>query len=160
MTTDIFVSTTFTGITRNANGTINMNGFLELNDKAPTGMGTTGASTPSVSIELLPDEECTFSTEWTTSDMYVHWHECECGNKSDISFHDFEYVVDKEPTNDESGSKHNECKICGHKKASIEIPALGGDTPEPTPNQGGILGFFQMIWNAIVNFFRKLFGLI
>ena len=169
LTTDIFVSTTFTGITRNEDGSINMNGFLELNEKAPAGAGTTGASTASGAIELVPDEECTFSSEWTTSDMYIHWHECECGNKSDIGFHELEYVTDSEPTESAPGYKHNECTICGHKKASIEIPALGNgdvdtetnDTPTNagTENAGGILGFFQMIWNAIVNFFKSLFGL-
>ena len=40
-------------------------------------------------IVLEENEQCEFSTEWTTTDMYVHWHECECGNKSDIEFHDF-----------------------------------------------------------------------
>ena len=158
LTTDIFVSTTFTGITRNADGTINMNGFLELNDKAPAGMGTTGASTPSAVIELVPDEECTFSDEWSTSDMYVHWHECECGNKSNIEFHDFEYVIDLEPTETTSGYKHNECKICGYKRSTIEIPPINNNTDSNT-NAGGILGFFQMIWRAIVNFFRTIFGL-
>lgn len=36
---DWFVSTEFTGITRNADGTINMNGFLELTSAAPAGVG-------------------------------------------------------------------------------------------------------------------------
>lgn len=158
LTTDIFVSTTFTGITRNADGSINMNGFLELNSKAPAGIGTTGESTPSAEIVLYADEECTFSTEWVTSDMYVHWHECECGNKSDIGEHELEYVIDKEVTEDSSGYKHNECTICGHKKATIEIPPINNNASDNT-NAGGILGFFQMIWRAIVNFFKTIFGL-
>ena len=166
LTTAIFVSTEFTGITRNEDGSINMNGFLELNETAPTGAGSIIASTPSHTIELLPDEECTFSEEWTTTDMYVHWHECECGNKSDIGAHNLEYVTDLEPTEENPGYKHNECTICGHKRSQIEIPALGGndggntgETPtDPAPQQGGIIGFFQMIWNAIVNFFRRIFG--
>ena len=144
-----------------------MNGFLELNEKAPAGIGTTGASSPSAVIELLPDEECTFSEEWTTTDMYVHWHECECGNKSDIALHELEYVMDLEPTEDKSGYKHNECTICGHKKSQIEIPPLNNNNNnnnnepvEPSaPQAGGIIGFFQMIWNAILNFFKSIFGL-
>ena len=168
LTTDIFVSTEFTGITRNEDGSINMNGFLELNEKAPAGIGTTGASSPSAVIELLPDEECTFSEEWTTTDMYVHWHECECGNKSDIAFHELEYVMDLEPTEDKSGYKHNECTICGHKKSQIEIPPLNNNNNNnnnndpvetPAPQASGILGFFQMLWNAILNFFKSIFGL-
>ena len=163
LTTDIFVSTEFTGITRNADGSINMNGFLELNSKAPEGAGTTGASTPSCTIELLPDEQCTFAEEWTTTDLYVHWHECECGNKSDIEIHDLMYITDSEPTEDAPGYKHNECTICGHKRATIEIPPLGGNDAgngNASNNEvGGILGFFLMIWNAIVNFFKSIFGI-
>lgn len=157
LTTDIFVSTEFKGITRNADGSINMNGFLELNEKAPANAGTTGDSAPSYTIELLPDEQCTFSEEWITTDIYVHWHECECGNKSDIDFHDLEYVIDKEATDDKPGYKHNECKTCGHKKAQIEIPPLKDNQAEEAP--GGFIGFLLSIWNAIVNFFKSLFGI-
>lgn len=157
LTTDIFVSIEWKGITRNEDGTINMNGFLELNSKAPAGMGTTGDSTPSNRIELDSDEQCTFAESWTVTDMFVHWHECECGNKSDIEFHDFEYVTDLEPTDTKPGYKHNECKICGYKEPTIEIPALRDNQPVEAPS--GILGFFLMIWNAIISFFKMLFGL-
>ena len=141
-----------------------MQGFLELNATVPSGIGTTGASTPSAVIELVPDEECTFSEDWVTTDMYVHWHECECGNKADIEEHTLEYVTDLEATETSSGYKHNECTVCGHKRATIEIPPLGNpnnnvDTTNTNTNAGGILGFFQMIWRAIVNFFRMIFGL-
>ncbi len=157
--TAIFVSTTFTEITRNADGTINMNGFLELKDSAPDGIGTTGESTPSPTIALELDGQCTFSEEWTITDQYVHWYECECGNKNHIEEHVFEYVIDKEPTEDKAGYKHNECTICGYKRAAIEIPPLNSNQPEAPANAGGILGFFQMIWQAILNFFRTIFGL-
>ncbi len=162
LTTDIFVSTEFTGITRNADGTINMNGFLALNEKAPAGAGTTGDSTASAKITLLPDAECTFPEEWTITDQYVHWHECECGNKNNIEEHVFEYVIEKEPTEDTVGYKHNECTICGYKRPTIEIPSLGNpnaNQPDAPANVGGIIGFFQMIWQAILNFFRTIFGL-
>ena len=153
LTTNIFISTTFNGFTRNEDGTINMNGFLELNENAPSGIGTTGASTPSAEIELVPDEECNFSEEWTISDNYVHWHECECGNKSDISEHDFEYIIDKEATETEKGYKHNECTVCGYKRPRIELPPLNDNIAS-----GGFLGFLAMIWQAILDFFKMLFG--
>lgn len=57
------------------------------------------------------------------SDDNTHWHECTCGDKIDEAKHDFEWVVDKAPTTTEVGSKHQECKICGHKLAEEEIPA-------------------------------------
>ena len=155
LTTDIFVSTEFKGITRNEDGSINMNGFLELNSKAPTSAGSIVGATASAIIELEADGECTFSEEWTTTDMYVHWHECECGNKSDIEFHNLEYVIDKEATKETAGSKHNECTVCGHKRPSIQIPALVDPVQEqPT----GFIGFIMMIINAILNFFKSIFG--
>lgn len=164
ITTDIFVSLEFKGITRNEDGSINMNGFLELNDKAPANSGTNGDSTASEVIDLVPDGECVFAETWVATDKYVHWYECECGNKCDIAEHDFEYIVDREPTETNPGSKHNECKICGYKNAAIEIPALGNgnsdvDVNVDTPAANGFLGFLQMLWNAILNFFRSIFGL-
>ena len=159
ITTDIFVSLEFTGITRNEDGSINMNGFLELNDKAPAGCGTTGDSTASPEIVLEENEECTFSEEWTNTDQYVHWHECECGNKSDITAHTFEYVTDIEPTDDKPGYKHNECTECGHKRPSIEIPALN-----PTVNTGApnfftdFFGWWAWLFQMIGKFFASLFG--
>ena len=155
--TDIFVSLEFKGITRNEDGSINMNGFLELNSKAPVESGTTGDSTPSYEIVLIPNEECNYSEEWTTSDMFVHWHECECGDKDGIEFHDFEYIIDLEPTEDKSGYKHNECKICGHKRPSIEIPALR--PPVVMPNFfTDFFGWWAWLFQVIGNFFKSLFG--
>ena len=118
---------------------------------------------------LVPDIEHTIG-DWTSDDPYVHWQECECGFRANIADHQYEYVVDKEPTETTPGYKHHECSICGYKKAQIEIPALGGGTDggEPpvdtnptdtTPNQGGFLGFIQMVWNVIIDFFRRIFGL-
>ncbi len=40
------------GITRNADGTINMGDFLKLTDKAPAGVGADGQGTPSKDIEI------------------------------------------------------------------------------------------------------------
>lgn len=37
--------------------------------------------------------------------------------------HTFQWVVDKEATATEKGSKHEECSVCGYKKAAVEIPA-------------------------------------
>lgn len=57
------------------------------------------------------------------SDDNTHWHECTCGEKIDEAEHDFEWVVDKAPTATETGSRHQECKVCGHALAAVEIPA-------------------------------------
>ena len=137
-----------------------MNGFLELNNKAPAGSGTTDDSTASYEIVLEENEQCTFAKEWTTTDQYVHWHECECGNKSDITEHTFEYIVDLEPTEDTPGYKHNECTVCGHKRPSIEIPALNPAVDNTMPNIfTDFFGWWAWLFNMIGNFFKSLFGL-
>lgn len=63
-----------------------------------------------------------YGTEWKY-DETNHWHECECGNKADITAHTFKQIIDKEATATEKGSKHEECTVCGYKKAAIDIPA-------------------------------------
>ena len=65
-----------------------------------------------------------YGTEWKY-DETNHWHECECGNKADITAHTFKWIVDKEATTTEKGSKHEECTVCGYKKTAIDIPAIG-----------------------------------
>ena len=49
-----------------------------------------------------------YGTEWKY-DETNHWHECECGNKADITAHTFKQIIDKEATTTEKGSKHEEC---------------------------------------------------
>ena len=47
----------------------------------------------------------------------------------------FKWVVDKEATATQKGSKHEECKVCGYKKAAVEIPATGSTTKPTDPTQ-------------------------
>ena len=56
-----------------------------------------------------------YGTEWKY-DETNHWHECECGNKADITAHNFKWIVDRKATTTEKGSKHEECTVCGYKK--------------------------------------------
>lgn len=65
-----------------------------------------------------------YGTEWKY-DETNHWHECECGEKADITAHTFKQIIDKEATATEKGSKHEECTVCGYKKAAVDIPATG-----------------------------------
>ena len=62
-----------------------------------------------------------YGTEWKY-DETNHWHECECGNKADITAHNFKWIIDKEATTAEKGSKHEECTVCGYKKTAVDIP--------------------------------------
>ena len=73
-----------------------------------------------------------YGSEWK-NDATNHWHECSCGDKADKAAHDFKWVVDKEATATQKGSKHEECKVCGYKKAAVEIPATGTPTEPGKP---------------------------
>jgi len=75
-----------------------------------------------------------YSSDWKY-DADNHWHECSCSDKADKAAHDFKWVVDKEATATQKGSKHEECKVCGYKKAAVEIPATGLTTKPTDPTQ-------------------------
>ena len=66
----------------------------------------------------------TWGTKWVNNDG-KHWHECTvCNTKSDEADHAFEWKIDKEATVTEAGAKHEECKVCGYKKATVSIDKL------------------------------------
>lgn len=73
-----------------------------------------------------------YGSEWK-NDADKHWQECSCGDKADTAAHSFKWVVDKEATATQKGSKHEECKVCGYKKAAVEIPATGTPTKPTDP---------------------------
>ena len=82
-----------------------------------------------------------YGTDWK-ADTNNHWHECACGDKADTAAHTFKWVTDKEATATEKGSKHEECSVCGYKKAAVEIPANGSathptDSTNPAENKPG-----------------------
>ena len=92
------------------------------------------------------------------SDADNHWHECPCGDKKDTAAHSFKWVIDKEATATTRGSKHEECTVCGYKKAAVEIPATGsaakpsdqpdnlGNTTSPKTGDSSNL----VLWNALL----------
>ncbi len=77
------------------------------------------------------------STGWH-SDETNHWNTCECGEKLNEAAHTFEWVIDKEATATEKGSKHEKCTVCGYEKAAVEIPATGtpSDSDTSSPQTG------------------------
>lgn len=76
-----------------------------------------------------------YGTEWKY-DETNHWHECECGNKADITAHTFKQIIDKEATATEKGSKHEECTVCGYKKAAVDIPVTNfRNSSDDQPNK-------------------------
>lgn len=79
-----------------------------------------------------------FSDQWS-SDENNHWHACKidgCDAKSDSADHEFQWVVDKEATTAEKGSKHEECMVCGDKKDAVEIPVIENGTTGSDQNNG------------------------
>lgn len=74
-----------------------------------------------VTVEGVRKHEAV-NDKWVSDDN-THWHQCACGDKIDETKHDFKWLVDKAPTATEVGSKHQECKVCGHKLPEVVIPA-------------------------------------
>lgn len=61
-----------------------------------------------------------YGTAWKYDDTN-HWHECQCGDKADTASHSFRWVIDKEATATEKGSKHEECTVCGAKRSENTV---------------------------------------
>ena len=67
-------------------------------------------------------------------DAQSHWHQCtdtDCpdryGSTKDLASHTFVWKVDKAATETQTGLKHEECTICGHKRSeNTVIPVLPG----------------------------------
>ena len=83
-----------------------------------------GYKKTAVDIPKIDSHNHNYGTEWKY-DETNHWHECEDGNKADITAHNFKWIIDKEATATEKGSKHEECTVCGYKKTAVDIPAIG-----------------------------------
>ena len=83
-----------------------------------------GYKKTAVDIPKIDSHNHDYGTEWKY-DSTNHWHECKDGEKADITAHNFKWIVDKEATATEKGSKHEECTVCGYKKTAVDIPATG-----------------------------------
>lgn len=75
------------------------------------------------------------------SDADNHWHECECGDKTDLAAHAFAWMIDKEATKTEAGLKHEECFVCGAKRSENtvidKLPDGGSIDPGSNTKPGG-----------------------
>ena len=90
------------------------------------------------------------SAEWKANGE-KHWKECtECGEKLNEAAHTFEWVIDKEATAAEKGSRHEECTVCGYEKAAVEIPATGtpSDSDTNSPQTGDDSNI--ALWTAVM----------
>lgn len=62
---------------------------------------------------LIPQIAHDYSDDWS-SDETGHWHGCACGDKADVAQHSFAWVIDREPTEDQTGLKHQACTVRLH----------------------------------------------
>ena len=83
------------------------------------------------------------------SDKRNHWNVCACGDKINMENHDFQWVIDKKATKMENGTKHEECTVCGYKKAKVEIPATGTNNPITGDSSSLWLCFILMLMSGI-----------
>ena len=94
-----------------------------------------GYKKAAVDIPKIDSHNHNYGTEWKY-DETNHWHECEDGEKADITAHNFKWIIDKEATATEKGSKHEECTVCGYKKAAVDIPTIGfGNSSDDEANK-------------------------
>ena len=77
-----------------------------------------------------PAHTHSYGTDWKYDDTN-HWHECACGDKADTAAHNFQWVIDKAATKEATGSRHEECTVCGAKRSEntvIDKLPDGGNT--------------------------------
>lgn len=75
-----------------------------------------------------------YGTDWK-SDADNHWHECTCGDRTEIAPHTFgEWTITKEATEIEKGSKEKTCTVCGYKVTEV-IPVVENDTDTHNPDK-------------------------
>ena len=80
------------------------------------------------------DHQHTYDDSSWYQDAQSHWHQCtdtDCpdryGSTKDLALHTFVWKVDKAATETQTGLKHEECTVCGHKRSeNTEIPLLTG----------------------------------
>lgn len=78
-----------------------------------------------------------YNEAWN-ADAESHWHKCaNCDAISAKTAHEFEWVIDKEATAEETGLKHEECAVCHYKRNEntvIEV-VVHVHTMEKTPSK-------------------------
>lgn len=124
--------------------------------------------------EIKPPIEHTHNYEEWRHDSTQHWKVCSCGEETGRENHDFgDWVIDKEATATEEGTKHRECQTCQYREEETipKLPVtessanLTSTTPESSvdPTQTDLetveTQTFEVTQNAhpIRNFFSSLF---
>ncbi len=70
-------------------------------------------------IPKLPHD---YSLDWS-NDESNHWHECSCGDKSEVSAHTYgEFIITTPGTETVTGSKKHICSVCDYEEVIDIIP--------------------------------------
>ena len=104
-----------------------------------SGMKTTLAPGEKTTVTVKPNTKLNAGTY--TAQLEIKGDE-NINKKVPVQFtvedHTFKWVVDKEATTTGKGSKHEECSVCGYRKASVEIPVVtSSNTGKPDGDKTG-----------------------
>lgn len=91
-----------------------------------------------VTISVTNAHTHSYGAEWENNET-SHWHECTCGEKSELAEHSYgDWVTDTEATEEADGTKHRSCTVCGYREdGTIPATGTGGNTGD---NTGGNTG--------------------
>lgn len=91
----------------------------------PTGAEDSSSGTGNWQEPAGPQHKHNYGKEWK-SDRKKHWHECECGKKTDVGEHaEDNGTVTKKPTATEAGVRTYRCILCGRVLRTEIIPSAG-----------------------------------
>ena len=103
-------------------------------DAAPQPAGHTLSKVEGTAATCTAEGKKTYYTCATCDKLFTDENGATEINEADLVIpvlpHTFEWIVDKEATEMEKGSKHEECTVCGYKNAPVEIPVI--TTTDPT----------------------------
>ena len=88
--------------------------------------------------EVIPTTHThTYATTWS-KDATQHWHECSCGDKTDVADHDWEWKVTTPATPTADGLETETCKTCGATNGTRII-----EQTEPTVKTFSDIALFE-----------------
>lgn len=102
--------------------------FIYEIDKNTIGVKVDADKNGTYETQIPTEETHQYGSEWKTDDK-VHWKECKCGEKSELSAHKFKWVIDKNASIQESGFKHEECVVCGYRRNENTVIGKLDNTP-------------------------------
>ena len=85
-----------------------------------------------------------------------HYQECSvCHDKKDVEAHKFVWKIDRAATTTKEGEKHEECSVCGYKKAPVSIEKLS-PAAKPRTGDASIVWLVLLVSTVVLYTKRKL----